>query len=77
MEILGKILIFGGFTIVIVSQLVGTFLVFRISAMKGFLSLVVPGYFLFVLKRGGLYLPVIGFWALGVLCVVFGTISMS
>lgn len=77
MEILGKVLILGGLIIVIASQIVGTFLVFRISAMKGFLSLVVPGYFLFALKRGGLYFSVIGFWGMGVLCLIFGTISMS
>ncbi len=77
MEILGKILILGGFGIIIISQLIGTLLVFKASVIKGFLSLVVPGYFLFALKREGLYIPIIGFWVLGVLCVAFGTIAMS
>ena len=44
-----------GMTIIILAQIVGAIMVFNVSFLKGVFSLTIPGYFLFVLRREGMY----------------------
>ena len=66
-----------GIAVAYLAQIVGAILVFRASVLKGVLSLFIPGYFLFALKRQGLYRPVVGVWVAGIAGLVFGTIVLS
>lgn len=72
----GLVIVFG-FLIVMLAQLAACAVAFRHSAAAGVLSLVVPGYMFFALRRSGSYWPVIAVWFAGVLAVVAGTIAMS
>ncbi len=77
METAFKYLIPLGFGLVVVTQIVGVILVFGKSIGKGLLSVVVPGYFIFALRREGLYWKVVGAWHLGILFIVAGTLVYS
>jgi hypothetical protein len=77
METVLKYLIPLGFGLVVVAQIVGVILVFGKSLGKGLLSVVVPGYFIFALRREGLYWKVVGAWLLGILFIVAGTLVYS
>ena len=77
MESLGSTVILLGMAIALLAQIVGAILVFRVSILKGVLSFIVPGYFLFALRREGLYGRIVGAWALGILGVAAGTIILS
>jgi len=77
MQSLGTASLAAGMAVAFLAQVVGAVLIFRTNTLHGVLSLVVPGYFLFALKRQGLYKPVIGTWLVGVLGVVAGTIILS
>lgn len=77
MQSLGTTVILLGMAIAFLAQIVGAILVFRISILKGVLSLIVPGYFLFALRRGGLYGRIVGAWAVGIAGLAAGTIMLS
>jgi hypothetical protein len=77
MQSLGTAVILLGMAIVILAQIVGAILVFRVSILKGVLSLIVPGYFLFALRREGLYGRVVGAWVVGIVGLAVGTIMLS
>ena len=66
-----------GIAVAYFAQIVGAILVFRTSIFKGVLSLFVPGYFLFALKRQGHYKAVVAVWAAGLAGLVVGTIILS
>lgn len=66
-----------GMTITILAQIVGAIMVFNVSFLKGVLSLTIPGYFLFALRREGMYRQIIGSWSLGLFCLVIGTVILS
>jgi hypothetical protein len=74
---LGIYILILGFGITVLAQLVGAALVFRASIVRGMLSLVIPGYIFFALKRRGLYKAVVGVWSLGLLVVVVGGVLVS
>jgi hypothetical protein len=77
MHSFGSGIILFGFAIMILAQIVGAIMVFGVSILKGIFSLVIPGYFLFILRREGMYGPVIGSWAFGIFCMVIGTAVLS
>jgi hypothetical protein len=77
MQAVGSSAILIGMAVAFVAQIVGAIVVFRVSVLKGVLSLLVPGYILLVLKRQGLYKPIIGAWLAGLLGIVAGTIILS
>jgi hypothetical protein len=77
MQSLGTTVILLGMAIAFLAQIVGAILVFRISILKGVLSLIVPGYFLFALRREGLYGRIVGAWAIGIAGLAVGTIMLS
>jgi hypothetical protein len=66
-----------GIAVAFLAQIVGAILVFRASILKGVLSLLIPGYFLFALRRQGLYNSVMGFWLAGILGLAVGTVMLS
>jgi hypothetical protein len=70
-------LIVSGFALTFLSQIVASILAFRISFLAGGLSLLVPGYLFFCLRRRGSFWPVAGLWLLGVTMVTSGTIWLS
>jgi hypothetical protein len=77
MQTLGTVSIMMGIAVAFLAQIVGAILVFRSSALQGVLSVLVPGYFLFALKRRNLYKPIVGIWFAGILGMVAGTIILS
>jgi len=76
-KLVGRLLILGGLAVIFAAQALGSILLFHRSFMQGGLSLFVPGYIFFALKRNGLYFPVAGTWCLGVVAVVAGTIFLA
>ncbi len=77
MQNLGKFLIVSGFLVTIVSQLVGAFLSFRLSVIKGVLSIFIPGYLLLAMHRSGHYRSIVGAWCFGVVAAIIGVILLS
>lgn len=77
MHTVGSVTLLLGMAIVILAQIVGAILVFRVSVLKGLLSLTLPGYFLFALRRQGIYNKVVGGWGIGILGLAIGTILLS
>ncbi|MCB1559625.1 MAG: hypothetical protein KDI75_00750 [Xanthomonadales bacterium] len=71
------LLILGGFLIALLAQLVGAIMAFRGGAQEGVLSLLVPGYVLFALKRSGGYRLFVGIYFAGIASVAAGTIALS
>ena len=71
------LLIVSGFLITALAQLAACIAAFRYSAAAGLLSLFVPGYLFFALRRSGAYRSVIGTWFVGVMAIVAGTVAMS
>lgn len=76
-DLTGRVLVVGGLLFAWCAQLVGTLLLFARSAVKGFLSLVIPGYFCLALKREGLYAWIIGAFFAGIAGLAAGTIMLS
>lgn len=74
---LGTVIILLGMAVAFIAQIAGAILVFRISILKGFLSLIRPGYFLFALKREGLYGKIVGARVFGIIGYAIGTIMLS
>lgn len=66
-----------GLLLTVLAQAAACIFVFRHNATAGLLSLVVPGYLFFALKRSGPYFAVLGAWFAGVLAVTAGTIALS
>ena len=77
MQSVGTLSIMIGIVVVALAQIVGAILVFRSDVLHGVFSLLIPGYFLFALKRQGLYKQVIGAWLAGILGLVIGTVILS
>lgn len=77
MHTFGSITLIAGMAIAFLAQIAGAILVFRSSIVKGLLSLTIPGYFLFALRRQGIYKQVVGSWGVGILGMIMGTILMS
>jgi hypothetical protein len=77
MHTFGSGIILFGLAAVMLSQLWGAIMVFSVSILKGILSLIIPGYFLFALRREGMYARIVGSWGLGILCMAIGTIVLS
>ena len=77
MQNFGSGMLLFGIAIIILAQIAGSIMVFSVNILKGILSLIVPGYFLFALRREGMYGRIIGGWAFGILCMVIGTIILS
>lgn len=77
MHTFGSITLLLGMAIVLLAQIVGAILVFNSSVVKGLFSLTIPGYFLFALRRQGIYNKVVGSWGIGILGMVVGTILLS
>ena len=77
MQSLGTASLAIGMAVACLAQIVGAALIFRASVVQCALSLTIPGYFFFALKRHGLYKPVIGVWLVGIFGVVAGTIILS
>jgi hypothetical protein len=77
MQSFGTAIILLGIAVMIIAQIVGAILVFRTDILKGALSLIVPGYFLFALKREGLYGKIVGAWVIGIAGYALGTIILS
>ena len=73
----GSGIILFGLATVMLSQLWGAIMVFSVSILKGILSLLIPGYFLFALRREGMYGRVVGSWGLGIVCMAIGTFVLS
>jgi len=76
-QLFQRLLIVLGLFVAFLAQLIGTILLFRRSFVQGGLSLFVPGYIFFALKRNALYGPVIGTLCVGLLAVVAGTILLA
>jgi hypothetical protein len=77
MHSFGSGVILLGMTIIILAQIVGAIMVFNVSFIKGLFSLTIPGYFLFALRREGMYRQIIGSWLFGILCLAIGTVILS
>jgi hypothetical protein len=77
MQSLGTSVILLGVAVAYIAQLVGAIVVFRASILKGVLSLIIPGYFLFALRRERVYGKVVGAWALGIFGLALGTVILS
>lgn len=77
MQSLGTASIMIGITVAFLAEIVGAILVFTTNPLQGVLSLFIPGYFLFALKRQNLYKPVVGVWFAGILGMVVGTIILA
>lgn len=77
MEGLGSGLMLLGIALAYLAQIVGAIFVFRASTLKRVLSLLIPGYSLFALKRQGLYRFLVGAWIVGILGLVGGTVILS
>lgn len=77
MQAVGSSAILIGMAVAFLAQILGAIVVFRVSVLKGVLSLLVPGYILVVLKRQGLYKPIVDAWLAGLLGIVAGTIILS
>ncbi|MEZ5464711.1 MAG: hypothetical protein R3F22_05675 [Lysobacteraceae bacterium] len=71
------LLILGGFLIALLAQLMGAVMAFRGGAKEGILSLLIPGYVLFALKRSGGYWLMVGIYFIGVAGVAAGTIALA
>ncbi len=65
-------LIVGGILLGYVAQIVGALLAFRISLAAGGLSLLVPGYVFYCLRREEVLWPVVAVWLLGAALIVVG-----
>jgi hypothetical protein len=76
-ESIAEVMLLGGMAITCFAQIIGMVLVVRLSILKGVLSLVVPGYFLFILRHNGIYWKVVGLWLAGIMGIVLGTILLS
>jgi len=77
MQNFGTVVVLAGLAIVIIAQIFGAIMVFNVSLLKGVLSLIIPGYFLMVLRREGMYGRVVGSWAFGIVCMIIGTVALS
>lgn len=75
--ILPKALIFGGLGLVFFAQLLGVALLFGVSVVKGMLGFFVPGYWLFALRREGMYWGVVGMLMLGFVVYALGIVLAS
>jgi hypothetical protein len=77
MRDLGTALILGGMALAAIAQVVGAIKILNVNVAMGVLSLIVPGYFLFALRRHGIYRQVVGAWLIGILGLAIGTIIVS
>lgn len=77
MHSLGSVIILAGMAFMIIAQLIGCILKFRVSILKGFFTFLIPGYFLFALSHNGYYLRVVSIWGLGLLGYVIGTVLLT
>lgn len=78
MELAGKLLLFGGLLVAIISQLYIVILAFRRRFIEGLLSLIVPGYILFFARREETrQTRVLLAWGLGVIAFVAGVAVLS
>ncbi len=76
-ETAGRVLVIGGLLTVVVVQIVGLMMINSRNSPSAALSVVVPGYFLFALKREGFYGIIVGIYFAGLLSVMFGTVALS
>jgi hypothetical protein len=74
---IGTVTILAGIAIATLAQIVGAVVVFRSSLLKGVLSLLIPGYFLFALRSRGWYGRIVGTWGVGIAAVALGTVLSS
>lgn len=65
-------LIIGGIAVYCLALITGVILAFQMSLVAGWLSLLVPGYLFFRLKRDGSYWPVAGGLLLGAILAFLG-----
>ncbi len=72
----GKLIV-GGILLGYVAQIVGALLAFRIGFAAGGLSLLVPGYVFFCLRREEVLWPVVAVWLLGAALVTVGLFLLS
>ena len=78
MEVVGKLLLFGGLLLAIVCQLYIAVLAFRRKFIEGLLCFVVPAYILFWAKREKTRQPtVLLLWGLGIVAFIAGVILLS
>ncbi len=78
MEFIGKILLFGGLIVAIVSQLYIVILAFRRKIIQGLLCLIIPAYVLvFAMREETRHLKVLGMWGLGLIAFIIGVIVLS
>jgi hypothetical protein len=72
----GKLVVVG-FALAFLTQIVAAILAFRVSFLAGALSLLVPGYLFFCLRRQGDFWPLAAVWLLGLAMVTTGTMLLS
>ena len=77
MEMFGKELIIGGFSIMAIAQLTASIIAFRASFAQGMFSLTVPGYLLVTMRRAGYYWRFFATWGAVVLAIALGTMALS
>jgi hypothetical protein len=70
-------LVIAGLATMMVAQLIASALCFRVSPMKGFASLVVPGYLFVGIRQTAYHVRVVGLWGCGIAALVVGTIALS
>ncbi|MEZ5460272.1 hypothetical protein [Dokdonella sp.] len=69
---LPSVMILGGIAVYCLALLTGAVLAFQTSLVAGWLSLLVPGYLFYCLKRDGSYWPVVGGLLLGATLALVG-----
>ena len=77
MQAAGSVAILAGISLAYLAEIIGAIFVFRQGILEGVLSLLIPGYFLFALRRQRLYGSVVGTWLAGILGLVVGTMILS
>jgi hypothetical protein len=70
-------LVVAGLATMMVAQLIASALCFRVSALKGLASLVVPGYLFVGIRQTAYHLRVVSLWACGIVAMTAGTIALS
>lgn len=70
-------LVVAGFALAYVAQIAGAILSFRISIAAGVMSLFVPGYIFFCLRRSGGIWPVACVWLVGIAAIGMGVFLLG
>ncbi len=77
MEIIGKMLLFGGLIIVIVSHLYIVMLAFRRKIIQGLLALIIPGYvIIFAIREESQHFNALVILSLGLIASITGGIIL-